>query len=74
MRGDFIAPLSSPFIVPRGEYADFIGVNYYSRSTVSGCDGVRKTARKRHRLEIYPEGASVRCTEKLLKVLPVQFG
>jgi beta-glucosidase len=70
MRGDFIAPLRSPFIVPMGEYADFIGVNYYSRSTVSGLsDGVRENCPKNDLgWEIYPEGI-VRCTEKLLKVL-----
>jgi beta-glucosidase len=70
MRGDFIAPLRSPFIVPMGEYADFIGVNYYSRSTVSGLsDGVRENCPKNDLgWEIYPEGI-VRCTVKLLKVL-----
>jgi beta-glucosidase len=58
MRGDFIAPLSSPYIVPMGEYSDFIGVNYYSRSTVSGlADGVRENCPKNDLgWEIYPEG------------------
>lgn len=53
-----------------GEYADFIGVNYYTRSTVSGlADGVQEDCRKNDLgWEIYPEGI-VRCTEKLLKVL-----
>ncbi|HNY00535.1 MAG TPA: family 1 glycosylhydrolase [Oscillospiraceae bacterium] len=70
LRGDFIAPLRSPFVVPMGEYADFIGVNYYTRSTVSGlADGVREGCRKNDLgWEIYPQGL-VRCTEKLLKVL-----
>lgn len=70
LRGDFIAPLRSPFAVPRGEYADFIGVNYYSRSTVSGlADGVRSGCPKNDLgWEIYPEGL-VRCAKKLLKVL-----
>jgi beta-glucosidase len=70
LRGDFIAPLRSPFIVPMGEYSDFIGVNYYSRSTVSGlADGVRDGCPKNDLgWEIYPEGL-VRCAEKLLKVL-----
>ncbi len=69
-RGDFIAPLRSPFIVPMGEYADFIGVNYYTRSTISGmADGVREGCRKNDLgWEIYPEGI-VRCTKKLLKVI-----
>jgi beta-glucosidase len=53
-----------------GEYSDFIGVNYYSRSTVSGlADGVRDGCPKNDLgWEIYPEGL-VRCAEKLLKVL-----
>lgn len=69
-RGDFIAPLRSPHLVKMGEYADFIGVNYYTRSTVSGlADGMREDCPKNDLgWEIYPEGI-VRCTEKLLKVL-----
>jgi len=70
MRGDFIAPLRSPYIVPMGEYSDFIGVNYYSRSAVFGlADGVRENCPKNDLgWEIYPEGL-VRCAAKLRKVL-----
>lgn len=71
MLGDFIAPLRSPYIVPRGEYSDFIGVNYYTRSTVSGfADGVREGCPKNDLgWEIYPQGIA-ECSEKLYKLLP----
>ena len=54
-----------------GEYCDFNGVNYYTRTTVSGlADGVRANSpRNDLDWEIYPEGL-VRCAEKLQKVLP----
>ena len=44
--------------VKRGKYYDFIGVNYYSRSTVSGiADGVREGCYKNDLgWELYPEG------------------
>lgn len=64
--GIFKWPLKTSLPVERGEYCDFIGVNYYTRSTVSGFeDGVRKGAPKNDLgWEIYPEGI-VRCAEKL---------
>jgi len=44
--------------VEKGKYYDFIGINYYSRSTVSGLsDGVREDCFKNDLgWEIYPEG------------------
>ncbi len=68
--GDFAPLLRSPYIVPRGEYADFIGVNYYSRSAVSGlADGTFDHCPKNDLgWEIYPEGI-VRCTQKLVNIL-----
>ncbi|MEA5051700.1 MAG: family 1 glycosylhydrolase [Oscillospiraceae bacterium] len=70
-RGEFRPPLRSPWPMPRGEYADFIGVNYYARSTVSGfADGVRENSpRNDLDWEIYPEGL-VRCARSLYGVLP----
>jgi len=68
--GEFRLPLRNWDRLPRGEYADFNGVNYYTRSTVSGIgDGVRDNCPKNDLgWEIYPEGL-VRCGEKLQKIL-----
>ena len=53
------------------EYSDFNGVNYYSRSTVSGIgDGVRENSpRNDLNWEIYPAGI-VECARKLQDILP----
>lgn len=69
--GKFTLPLRNHGKLPRGEYADFIGVNYYSRSTVSGIgDGVRENSpRNDLDWEIYPKGLT-ECAEALYKVLP----
>ena len=69
--GRFRLPLRNRWHVKPGEYCDFNGVNYYTRSTVSGlADGVREgSPRNDLNWEIYPEGL-VRCAEKLQKVLP----
>ena len=68
--GDFKFPLVNYGKLPKGEYADFNGVNYYTRSTVSGlCDGVRENSpRNDLDWEIYPEGL-VRCAQALQTVL-----
>ena len=57
-RGEFMLPLVDHWKTEKGEYADFNGINYYSRSTVSGLsDGVRKNSpRNDLDWEIYPEG------------------
>ena len=69
--GDFPPPLRNFGKLPRGEYTDFIGLNYYTRSTVSGIgDGVRENSpRNDLDWEIYPQGI-VDCAEKLYRVLP----
>ena len=69
--GDFPFPLRNFGRFPRGEYTDFIGLNYYTRSTVSGIgDGVRENSpRNDLDWEIYPEGI-VDCARQLYNVLP----
>ena len=69
--GRFPRPLKNRWGLPEGEYSDFIGVNYYSRSTISGpADGVRKNCPKNDLgWEIYPEGI-VKVAEKLCAILP----
>lgn len=70
-RGEFRFPFRNHWHIKPGEYCDFNGVNYYTRSTVSGlADGVRENSlRNDLDWEIYPEGL-VRCAEKLQAVLP----
>ena len=69
--GEHPFPLRNFAKLPKGEYSDFNGVNYYSRSTVSGIgDGVRENSpRTDLNWEIYPEGI-VECARKLQAVLP----
>jgi beta-glucosidase len=68
--GDFKWPLKTPPTIRHGEYIDFIAVNYYTRTTVSGfSDGTRKSAAKNDLgWEIYPEGI-VRCCLQLYKLI-----
>ncbi len=67
----FPLPLRNFGKFPKGEYTDFIGLNYYSRSTVSGIgDGVRENCPKNDLgWEIYPQGL-VDCARQLYDVLP----
>ena len=69
--GKFRFPLKNFGNLPKGEYTDFIGLNYYTRSTVSGIgDGVRENSpRNDLDWEIYPEGIT-ECAQKLYDVLP----
>lgn len=69
--GQFPLPLRNHGKLPKGEYTDFIGLNYYSRSTVSSIgDGVRENSpRNDLNWEIYPEGI-VECARQLYGVLP----
>ncbi len=66
--GIFKWPLKASLQTAQGKYCDFIAVNYYTRSTVSGFkDGVLEDAPKNDLgWEIYPEGI-VKCTEKLYR-------
>ncbi len=70
LTGCFPWPLKRDAGVSRGEYIDFIAVNYYTRTTVSGFgDGTRQDAPKNDLgWEIYPEGL-IRCTENIYQVL-----
>jgi beta-glucosidase len=69
--GKFRFPLRNRGRHPRGEYTDFIGLNYYTRSTVEGIgDGVAEgSPRNDLGWEIYPEGL-VECAKRLYNVLP----
>ena len=69
--GQFPFPMRNHGKLPKGEYTDFIGLNYYTRSTVSGIgDGVRENSpRNDLDWEIYPEGI-VACAQQLYEVLP----
>lgn len=69
--GTFYPPLYKPAKIQKGEYCDFIAVNYYTRSTVSGIgDGVRKGAPVNDLgWEIYPEGI-VTCIQEAYDILP----
>ena len=69
--GKFSFPLKNFGNLPKGEYTDFIGLNYYTRSTVAGIgDGVRENSpRNDLDWEIYPDGI-VECAQKLYDVLP----
>lgn len=72
--GKFDVPLRNMIAAEEGIYCDFIAINYYSRSTVSGFgDGVRKNAPVNDLgWEIYPEGI-VRCAKEMydLVQLPI---
>lgn len=68
--GKFEWPLKNNFKVPEGEYADYIGINYYSRSYISGfTDGAKPNTPKNDLgWEIYPNGI-VRATQKQYNLL-----
>lgn len=70
LTGKITWPLKGNTEITPGEYIDFIAVNYYTRTTVSGFkDGTKKDAPKNDLgWEIYPEGI-VRCTKKIYQVL-----
>lgn len=68
--GRFRLPLRNRWRVKPGEYCDFNGVNYYTRSTVTGfADGVRENSpRNDLGWEIYPDGLPL-VAQKLEKLL-----
>lgn len=70
-RGEFKWPLKNIGKLPKGEYADFVGINYYSRSTIKGLKDIVKDGVPVNDLgwEIYPEGI-IRSTEKIYNILP----
>ncbi len=69
-KGEFKLPLTNTLKVKRGEYADFIAMNYYSRSTVSGMkDGVKENVAVNDLgWEIFPRGLEL-CASELYKVI-----
>ena len=68
--GEFSWPISNVLDIPSGIYCDFIGINYYTRSTVKGiADGIKEGAPINDLgWEIYPEGI-VRCAQKAYNIL-----
>ncbi len=58
LRGEYTWPLKNRHKVQRGEFADFIAVNYYARSEISSMgDGVKEDCYKNDLgWEIYPKG------------------
>lgn len=71
LTGRFRPPLQRFGRLPRGEYSDFLGLNYYTRSTVRGIgDGMAASGAKNDLgWEIYPPGI-VMCARKLSAYLP----
>jgi beta-glucosidase len=71
INGKFKFPLKNFGHLPKGEYSDFHGLNYYSRSTVSNIgDGVRENCPKNDLdWEIYPKGIE-ECAAMLYSKLP----
>ena len=70
--GKFSFPIRNTCHVKKGKYCDFIAVNYYTRSTVSGLnDGVRRGVPINDLgWEIYPQGI-VECAKKLYEMIPL---
>lgn len=68
--GQFRLPLTNDFRHKPGKYADFIAINYYARSTVSGFgDGVKEDVPLNDLgWEIYPQGI-VQCARTLYERL-----
>jgi beta-glucosidase len=68
--GRFSFPFKKYGKVRPGQYADFLGLNYYTRSTVSKLgDGVREgSPRNDLNWEIFPEGIAV-CARELHELL-----
>ena len=68
--GRFVFPLKRYGGARPGEYADFLGLNYYARSTVSSLANGTREGSPRNDLgwEIYPEGIAL-CASELYKLL-----
>lgn len=69
--GKFKFPLKNKWKIKPGEYSDFIGINYYSRSMFGGIGDSFKENSPRNDLdwEIYPEGI-IRVSKDLYDILP----
>lgn len=70
LTGHFLPPLRNILDLPHGQYADFLGLNYYTRSTVSRIgDGMAPDAAKNDLgWEIYPPGIT-KCARELYAIL-----
>lgn len=71
MIGEFDFPLKRPKGIEKGKYYDFIGLNYYTRSTISRFkDGVKENVPINDLCwEIYPQGIVV-CAKRLYEQYP----
>lgn len=68
--GEFEMPLRNMIGVKASTFCDFIAINYYTRSTISGFgDGVRKNAPVNDLgWEIYPEGI-IKCAQEMYDII-----
>ena len=71
-KGEFSFPIRNKTHARKGNYCDFIAINYYTRSSVSGLrDGVKKGVPVNDLgWEIYPPGV-VECAQKLYEITPL---
>ena len=71
LTGRFQPPMKKYIKVKPGEYSDFLALNYYTRSTVTGTKYGTKSGAVVNELgwEIYPKGI-VTCAAKLYETLP----
>lgn len=69
--GKFQWPLNKPMPLKSGEYCDFLAINYYTRTAVSGfADGVMEgVPRNDLGWDIYPQGI-IDCAKELYDILP----
>lgn len=74
MTGEFELPLRRHHSVKKGTYCDFIAINYYTRSSISGLkDGVKKGVPVNDLgWEIYPAGI-VECARTLYAIRPLDI-
>ena len=72
LKGKFHAPLKKYGNIHKGEYSDFLALNYYTRTTVTGFTdyGFNELSPKNQLgWEVYPRGI-VACAKKLYETLP----
>jgi beta-glucosidase len=70
LTGTFRWPLKGAEDISKGEYIDYIAINYYTRTTVSGFgDGTNQDSPKNDLgWEIYPEGL-IRCAQDIYQLI-----
>jgi len=71
LTGRFLPPMKTYTKIEPGEYSDFLGLNYYTRSTITGTKYGTKADAPINDLgwEIYPKGIAT-CATKLYETLP----